>query len=238
MRLLNLEPLTQTQRQVFPSFYLAFCLLATDLIFIGIHCIWLLIPSISNYNLSIEADQGYAEVFQYVKLFWIVLNFISICYFEIRRSYLTWAALFTYLLFDDSLSLHESVGAGIATVLPFESAIYLSANDVGELLVSLTAFLIFAASFIAVYRKSSKQFKRDSRNLFLMLVALAFLGIGVDMVHAGFAHIPGELGDKLFNLAGILEDGGEMVVISVICYYSFARLLKFNRSPVPLKIRT
>lgn len=235
-RTLNSQRTSSTRSQLFSRHYLAFCLLATDILFVGIHCLWLLLPSVSNYNLSIEADRGYAEIFQYIKLFWIVLNFVSISVLYKGRSYLAWAALFLYLLLDDSLLIHENVGSHLAEVLNFSSRLYLRPVDFGELLVSATALVVFFGLFLLVYPKSSRRFRRDSRNLILLLCALAAFGIGFDMVHVMLDYVPGEIGRKLYYLAAIFEDGGEMLVVSLICYYSFSKLSSFSKrraSPLP-----
>jgi hypothetical protein len=229
LRFLNLRDLSHQQRRVFPTYYLAFCLLATDLVFVGIHCLWLAVPAISNYSLSIEADRGYAEIFQYVKLFWIFLNFVSISVIQTRFSYLAWASLFLYLLLDDSLLLHERLGEQIANVFSFREVIYLQLEDLGELLVSFSVFLVFLMLFVAVYPRSSTRFRKDSRALIVMLFGLAVFGVGFDMVHVMLDSMPGAIGRKLYYLAAIIEDGGEMAVVSLICYFSFSKLVIFNR---------
>lgn len=237
-RTLHAQRASSRRSQLFTKHYLAFCLLATDILFVGIHCLWLLLPSVSNYSLSIEADRGYAEIFQYIKLFWIVLNFVSIAVLYKGRAYLAWALLFLYLLLDDSLLIHENVGSHLAEVLNFSSWLYLRPVDFGELLVSATAVGAFLGLFLLVYPSSSRQFRQDTRHLILLLCALAAFGIGVDMVHVMLDYVPGEIGRKLYYLAAIVEDGGEMFVVSLICYYSFSKLnafAKLRASPMPVK---
>jgi hypothetical protein len=223
-------------RRLFPIYYFAFCLLAADSVFIGIHCLWLWLPAVSSDVWNIETDRGYAEVYQYIKFFWIFLNFISISFIQSKLSYLTWASLFFYLLLDDSLSLHERLGKQVSSSLNFEDLMYLRSRDFGELLISFSVFLIFLILFAVVTSRSAKQFRKDSRILIVMLFGLAICGIGFDMIHVMVGSLPGSIGRNLFDLMGILEDGGEMVFVSIICCYSLSKILIFERratTPMP-----
>lgn len=50
-----------------------FALLAGDLAFLGLHVFNHFFISPGNLLLDIEQDNGYAEVYQYLKFFWIIL---------------------------------------------------------------------------------------------------------------------------------------------------------------------
>ena len=52
--------------------------------------------------------------------------------------------------------------------------------------------------------------------MLLLILALVFFGVGVDM-----AHIAIKLGRKVNFIFGVVEDGGEMLVASLILWYVF-----------------
>ena len=130
--------------------------------------------------------------------------------------FLVWSVLFIYLLLDDSLQMHERYGGYIAKNSNFAPFAGLRPKDFGELVVSgicAATFLTFLSWF---YVRGSEAFKYATRHLLSLLVALAFFGILVDMAHIAF----GQYG-YVNHLLGVLEDGGEMVVMSFITWYVF-----------------
>ena len=126
---------------------------------------------------------------------------------------MSWSVLFIYLLLDDSLIIHEKFGGYLAKYLDFQPMFYLRAEDFGELSVSiLFGFLLF--TFIGASYVFSGQIERHvSKHLFILIIFLAFFGVLVDMLHVA---IP--WGKTIF---GFIEDGGEMLVISIIVWCVF-----------------
>lgn len=191
-------------------------LLLTDLCFIILH----IIRDSSNYlndiNWSITKDQGYAELFQYTKEFWIVITLL-LCWIKTRALiYFSWMVLFFYALLDDSFEIHEWVGLDLAIYFNFQPAYGLRGVDFGELLVSMIAYsLIFVLVGISYYR-SSPEGRKVSNNLLFLVAALAFCGIVLDMVDVLVLQFEN---DMLTLYSQIAEDGGEMVVMSIILYY-------------------
>ena len=82
---------------------------------------------------SIEKDGGLAEAYQYVKELWIVLMFIWIAFRSSRISFLSWAIVYLYILFDDMLTLHERFGDKLSSYFGFSPLLGLRAEDLGEL---------------------------------------------------------------------------------------------------------
>jgi hypothetical protein len=190
-------------------------LLLADLAFIGIHCLYLL--GIAPGPLySIETDMGYAEIYQYIKESWIVALFLILAIERRRIIYLSWSLLFMYLLFDDSLQIHERFGEYIAQYFELKPMFGLRAQDFGELGVSmLFGFLLF--SFIGVsYLVSNNLEKQISKRLFIFVVLLACFGILVDILHTA---IPW---DQAYEAFGLLEDGAEMIIVSFIVWFTFS----------------
>jgi len=204
-------------------------LLAVDAVFILLHVIYKLPVVFPALNLSLgqefamNQDGGYAEVFQYLKEGFIVLV-LSLVALRIR-SYIGWALLFVYLLADDSFKIHEKLGGLVGERFDFPALFNLQARDIGELAVSAVFGLFLLAAIAIAYRLGDRRFRKSSRYLLLMLFALAATGIVADMLH--------EMTDPrlLRALFSIIEDGGEMVVMSVIA--CFVLSLGFSRSRDP-----
>lgn len=189
-----------------------FILLLADFAFIGVHCMYMT-SILSNSLFSIERDFGYAEFFQYIKEFWIAVLLFILAIKSSHIVYFSWSLLFIYLLLDDSLKVHEKLGVYLADYFEFQPMFNLRAQDFGELIASmLFGFLLFM--FIGVsYLISDNKAKKISKYLLVLVMSLAFCGVVVDMLHIA---IPwGEL------MWALIEDGGEMLVMSVIVWYVF-----------------
>ncbi len=199
---------------------LLYLLLATDAVFIILH-IFYVNGLHSNVYLSIERDRGYAEFFQYTKEYWIALLLGSLALEKRSLLYLSWSSLFFYLLLDDSILIHEKLGEILSARLGFSSAFNVRAIDFGEIIVSASMGLFFLAFIGIAYRFGDRTSRKVSRNLIVMLLALALFGIVVDVVHVAI-RVP-----WLEHYFALVEDGGEMLVMSTIAWFVF---LLSNRS--------
>jgi len=187
-------------------------LLLADFAFLLAHVIYTM-DLLSNDIYSIDSDGGYAEMFQYIKEYWIVIILFVIAIRRKHIIYFAWSSLFMYFLLDDSLKIHESFGIYLAKYFEFQPLFRLRAQDFGELSVSIL-FGIILFTFIGVSLLFSDNIaKRISKHLFLLVIAVAFFGVIIDMLHS---IIP--WGESLF---GFIEDGGEMLVMSIIVWYVF-----------------
>ena len=190
-------------------------LLLTDLGFIAIHILLLLTgrlnPTSTSYAqlYSLERDRGFPEVFQYTKEFWCILLLGFTAIRQRSLSYLSWMLLFIYLLLDDSFHIHEQVGAYLSDTFRFIPMLGLRPVDFGELIVSGTAGLLLLGLISVAYRFGDRLFRKASRYLMILLLALATSGILFDMLHIV---VP----ERMSRAFGVLEDGGEMLVMSVI----------------------
>ena len=192
--------------------------ISIDLAFIALHSINEFSPLLNNRLYSLEKDLGFAEMYQYVKWFWIILllTYTSIT----RRSFcfIAWVLVFSYFLLDDALSLHETVGLLISRNLGITPILGLRPEDYGELAVSAAVGLLLLSFVTWAYVKGGQAFRKMSRDLLLLILILAFFGVVVDMVHV--VSYQSDLDMTSFFLA-VLEDGGEMIVGSLIFCYLF-----------------
>ena len=187
-------------------------LLVTDFVFILLHCLFSL-HFISDPLFSIGRDFGYAEIYQYIKEYWIMLLLFGMAIKRKHLVYFAWSLLFLYFLLDDSLQIHERLGSDLANYFEFQSVYQLRALDYGELVVSMF-FGVFLFSFIGFsYLYSDSTAKLVSKHLFILILFMVFFGVLVDMVHSA---IPWGK-----SISGLIEDGGEMMIMSVILWYVF-----------------
>ncbi|MBS3955618.1 MAG: hypothetical protein KGZ88_21960 [Methylomicrobium sp.] len=179
--------------------------------------------------LLMDADKSYAEIYQYIKFFWVSVLFIYLGYLKQTFHYLAWSILFIYFLLDDTLQFHEGIGRQIVPFLNFAPPFGLRLQDICELMVSATAgSFIFPFLFIA-YVKGSESFKKTSRDIGILVLLLIFFAVFVDMAHSAI-----KLGRAVnFSLA-FIEDGGEMIVVSLIAWYVFRLSVNEGNSEIYL----
>ena len=187
-------------------------LLSADLVFILIQIPYRM-GVMSNPYFSIETDMGYAEIYQYVKEFWIILLLLGIAVQRPRAIYFAWMCLFIYVLCDDALSVHENVGRWIGTQLDLQPMFGLRPRDFGELIVSVVAGGVLFSSIGVAYFFSDLHGKIMSRYLMGLFALLVLFGVGVDMIHQMVS-----FGKDAW---GVIEDGGEMCIISLMVWYLF-----------------
>lgn len=186
-------------------------LLCADVAFLLLHVSNRLVP-LQNILFSLSTEGGYAEVFQYIKEYWIAIVLFAMCWRTREGIYGTWALLFTYLLCDDALAIHERIGQVIEGHWNFVPALGLRARDFGELTVSVvvgSAFLVLITYF---YLRCSNNARKVSKDLVLLMGLLIFFGVFVDMVHTAVRDLP-------VKGLSIIEDGGEMIAMSMIASY-------------------
>lgn len=200
-----------------------FCLIAFDIFFIIAHIIAAYLLFIdAQFDRSflvkffVENDNGYPEVFQYVKYILIIGAIIYTLFFKKEYNYISWLLLFILLLLDDSLSFHERFGQWAVERFNYSPLFGLRAQDLGELTyVAIFGSLILFTTAIG-YLNGSKEFKRTSVDIGLLFSLFLFFGIVMDMLHSLLEH------NRYTNLIMVLlEDGGEMITLSLLAWYFF-----------------
>jgi hypothetical protein len=203
-----------------------YILLVIDMFFIAMHILYggyhYLNGSMDEVNrvYLLSEDQGYAEVFQYVKEIFIGIILVHLFVVERKVVFLGWAFLFFYFFIDDCFFFHERVGWWLAKNLHLPEVLTLRALDLGELLVSGFAGL-FLFGFIIYSTFKNNKFLPISLDYAVLLIILIFFGVGMDMLHIMINN------KNLGYLFTILEDGGEMLAMSLICWYTSC--LKINQ---------
>lgn len=195
---------------------LVLCLLA-DLIFIALHSSHIFIGIPRGNIFSTSTEQGYAEIFQYIKEFWIVILMAERSLWHgpltsiTRRLNMAWGLLFFYVLIDDSLQVHETLGTWVAKTIGLARWVGDQFQDVGELCVSLMAGMVLFGLITIIHLQSNRIDRRISNNLGRLFAGLAFFGLAIDSVYSLFP----------LPIWGIIEDGGEMIMMSFMLNYIF-----------------
>ena len=197
-------------------------LLCADAAFILLHIIYFQTELLNNSLYSLSRDNGYAEFFQYVKFLWIILLLIGIAKSTRAAGYIAWTLLFIYFLADDAFQFHENLGRNIARNLDFVPPMSIRLQDVGELIVTAIAGAIIFPLLILAYWRGSMLFRKVSVDLVMFLAVLVFVGVVVDLVHEAVG-AEGMLDHLFFR---ILEEGGEMIVVSFTLWYTFLLSLR------------
>jgi hypothetical protein len=181
----------------------------------------------------LKRDLGYSEIFQYLKAFWIVIMLAALWWRTRECVYAAWTLLYAYLLCDDAFQIHERVGGAIARYRDYEGAFRQTAQDFGELTVFGVSGLFSLVLISITYLRSTREARNASKDLILLFGLIAFFGIVVDVVHSLAAE-----GGYLEAVLGVVEDGGEMFAMSVVCWYVMNLLEHRGNVPVSLRQRT
>lgn len=188
-------------------------LLAADICFIGLHC-WAELRGLSDRMLRIDVDRGYAESFQGVKyLYLLVVTTITTLTYRSWHVAL-WLPMFVYLLVDDLMMVHEIVGSELVEKFGLQPLHGLRDQDIGELLVTLTAVAALGVPLLLGYLLGHRTSRWFYRVLVILTIALGGFGVVVDLVHVQFASTEGQ-----FDWIAVLEDGGEMIVVTCMALF-------------------
>lgn len=188
-------------------------LMSGDLLFIALHLVHLHTSLLPSNRWSISQDRGFAEMFQYLKYIAICLALGQLFVRTRLRVMLGWIAVFAFLLVDDAGRIHERFGLAFAASTQLPDIFSLRARDIGELVFALLAGVIVLPLVLFGWLRGAPPARAISTDLALFLVALAGCGVGADLVHRMLSMTP------MDAVIGVLEDGGEMFVLSLACAY-------------------
>ena len=194
-------------------------LLCADFVFILINFLIDLSPVLrrGDFKLfSISEDRSYPEIFQYLKWFWITLTLIYLSGSRRSLAYLSWALLTTYFLLDDSVGIHELIGADIVAKLSLTAPFSMRTQDIGELIVSGISAVVLLSVIAWSYFRGDSEFKKFSQDMVLLMAVLFFFGVFMDVLAYVFP-----IGERMILIMGFTEDAGEMIIASLLFWYVF-----------------
>lgn len=190
---------------------------------------------IGEMSYYVDADRGYGEFVQYLKYVWMLI--LVIAWARTRGSWrpAVWLVPFAYFLVDDALQLHERLGHRIGELPLLRDSAWLRtdgiglglrASDIGELPVSAAAALVIVVALVTGYVGAQPDVRRRFTVLVGLLLLLAAFGIVVDALHVALMELAWQL-DLLLTLT---EDGGELVVGSVLVVALLDEVLHGSRA--------
>ncbi|MBX2869559.1 MAG: hypothetical protein KTR18_12830 [Acidiferrobacterales bacterium] len=193
---------------------LLLCLILSDIFFIGMFGL-LGLGVVTDRGFSLIHDRTYSEIFQYLKFFWLVLCFIILLLQsrELMHGFL--GIVFSYLLLDDYFEIHEHAGENIANALGFSGTSLLGATEFGELVIFALYGLVFVLGFLFCYRTAHPSTRSLSLGILKILFVFAFFAAVVDVLHSL------QLPFVIRHSIGAVEDGGELLSISVLFWYVY-----------------
>lgn len=203
-------------------------LIAADTAFVVVHLLLNLWPLVADSLYSLETDLGYSEIYQYVKTYWIVIMLAALWWRARQSVYVGWMLLYAYLLCDDAFQIHERGGNVIVRNSDYQDALGLRAQDFGELTVSAVSGLVFLVLILTMYWRSTRSARNATQDLALLFGALAFFGVIVDMLHI----LAGDGQSEAF--LAVVEDGGELLAMSLACGYVLNLLARRGSVPTSL----
>lgn len=190
-------------------------LVAIDLGAIALHVVHTWTPYLERRIFSIWRDAGIGEHFQYLKELLIAFVLVGLAVARSERGYAVWAGCFAWLMVDDATRIHERLGRWLGARLHYPAVAGWQPEHLGELTGAGVVGLVLLTGLAAAYVRGSPGFRRASRALLLLLAALGMCGVGVDALDTLVA------GTVWGLVLGTIEDGGEMVVMSVIVAYAW-----------------
>lgn len=202
-------------------------LLSIDILFILLHALFVFLVfkrielgwSIAPFYL--HNDDGYPEMFQYLQFVLGIIILIKLLIKTKKIGYVSWLILFVLMLLDDSMKFHERFGTWATEKFNYSPMFGLRAQDLGELTYVAIFGSILLIFLVGGYFYGDKKYRKTAIDLGLLFAVFLFFGIGVDMLHEFINHNRYTL---LFIV--LLEDGGEMIVLSCFVWYLYFILLK------------
>lgn len=201
-----------------PGAALVQLMVGTDLLLLFVHLMHMNTAYFSDAGYSLVAERGFAGVVQALQLMWITAILLQLFVRTRSLCYLGLVALFGYLALDDWFSLHERLGHELIAMLGLVERFGLRAQDLGELIVSAAAGTMLFGLILIGFLRADRVSRRVGRTVALLIGVLVAFGVGADMLHSLAMH------SWMDEALLLVEEGGEMLSLSMICAYLFTVL--------------
>jgi hypothetical protein len=190
-------------------------LLGIDAVFMVLYVVHARSGRLPDGLFSLDVERSLAAWYQFGKTAAVCAALVVLAE-RIRSAVLVlWAAVFLYALVDDVFELHEGAGRFAQDHLGVGGVAELSGEDLGQLLFAVVVGVALLTSLLYLHARSSGQARRLSLGLLLLGALFVGFAVGVDAVHA--ALLTWSIGTRLI----LLEEGGELVVMSLVLAYAW-----------------
>lgn len=171
--------------------------------------------------LNIERADSLPSAWNYAK--WLVAAVALAAAFRATRQpvHLALGIVFAAILMDDAFELHERINAWAVDRFAIADRSTIRAGDLAGLVtyavLGLGAVLVLALGYL----RSDAAARHEARVIAVLFAALGVFGIAVDTIHGVFALVvPGGAYAPLTFGSGVVEDGGEMLIGSVLAAFA------------------
>lgn len=165
------------------------------------------------WNLSV--DGSYGELFNYLQTALLVLLLIVARARSPQPAYSAWMATFLLVVLDDAFQLHEQAETALSELLHIHSRLGLRPEDLASILITVGIAAVLIPALAAGHLRSDHRARRHSLLLAACLALFGAFAVGFDLLHAELDQRGA--GSTIVSLAGLIEDGGEMLALSLAC---------------------
>jgi hypothetical protein len=172
------------------------------------------------------------DIYHLVKLFMIIVLMGYLLWLTNVSGYISWVLVFTTLFIDDAFLIHQRLGSQFNSWFDthFLTSLQLPPR-IFELTVLGVTVAVLSLLILWSYRQSTLTFRKITRDLLFLILALLFFGILVDLASAI------GLGTRTTFLLGFIEDSGEMVVYSLLLWVVYRAICYDGEPPTFLRER-
>ncbi len=178
---------------------------------------------------SLGLDGSYFEHFQYIILLWCSLLSLLI---TIRQSKYTVniSTIYIFLFIDDLLSFHDRIYNIFISFFEDKSLLlldFLRVKDIAEITFWLLIFLLSLLISLRCYSLGDPKVKQFIKTNFLLFFILSIFGKIFDIIAANIGswlimlNIPSKLLEILQISSYLIEEIGEITILSCICIWLF-----------------
>ena len=183
-------------------------LIAVDLAFIAVHVI---ANERHGSMTSLYTDLGPAGIWGFSMAMVAAVALHRTFRMSDFTIYMAWAATLVVVALDDLAQIHEVGGWWLDDRLGLPEVLGLQGRDIGELIVWAALAVPLLAAIAVTRADADRRARRDTTVLFVLMTLLVVVGAGFDALH--MATVEDYEG---VSLLGVLEDGGELIVLSLV----------------------
>ena len=180
-------------------------------------------------EMLLTTDGGHPELFGYAQTLLLVVLFVRLLRWTRQPIYLVLGLIFLVVLLDDALQLHEVAGVYLSEELGLPKLFGVRRRDVGEVVAYGILGAVTLPLLVYGLFRSRAEHRGNGLAFMIPLGGLAFCAIGVDLVY--------RMLKDLFKAAGVLidaiEDGGELVTITLGCLLALGALRLYRPQAAP-----
>jgi hypothetical protein len=204
---------------------LLLALLVVDVVFMFLHLVWIYTGILDDVRFSLAKDRGYSEWWQYAKTVGACI-LLGVLALRLRALVLAaWALALAYIVLDDALLVHERVGLRTKEWFGDFEVYGFTPDDLADLVFTGVVGAMIVGLLAVAHWKARGNPRRISTGMFVLVVLFAVASIGMDAVGALYE-------STRFNPLGtLLEDGGELIVMSVTVWLLWLWLREFENKP-------